>query len=115
FANVIRVGVEPGLIAGAEVFLEKSQLMRDRIQNAGVLLSSTGSLVRACSVAEQPLERHPRIDLCRKRLRGRRPRNGVRVSAAITKVATAEIAGVFNAELKGGQYRVLPPLLRDQL
>src|SRR5437870_2125138 len=89
--------------------------MRDRIQNAGVLLSSSRSLLRACSVAEQPLESHARIDLCRKGLGGRRPRDAIRVGAAITKVATAEIAGVFNPELKRRQYCVLPPLLRDHL
>src|SRR5439155_3288255 len=89
--------------------------MRNRIQNAGVLPSSSRSLLRACSVAEQPLESHTRIDLRRKRLGGRRPGDAVRVGAAITKVATAEVAGIFNPELKGRQYRVLTPLLRDQL
>src|SRR5207247_3979205 len=115
FANIFSIGVELGFIARPEVFLQKCQVMRDRIQNAGVLPSSGSSLLRTCSVAEQPLESHTRVDFCRKRLRGRRPRDAVRVGAAITKVAAAEIAGVFNPELKGRQYRVLTPLLRDQL
>src|SRR5438105_31404 len=110
FANVIGIGIEPRLITGAEVFLEKGQLMCDRIQNARVLLPPRSSLVRTGSIAEQPLESHTRIDLCREGLGGRRPRDAVRVSAAITKVTTAEIAGVFNPELKRRQYRVLTPL-----
>src|SRR5437867_2300955 len=89
--------------------------MGDRIENAGVLLSPSSSLLRACSVAEQTLESHTRIDLCGKRLCGCRPRDAIRVGAAITKVATAEIAGVFNPKLKGRQYRVLTPFLRHQL
>src|SRR5207247_1184798 len=80
-----------------------------------ILLSSGSPFLRTCSVTEQPLESHTRIDFCRKRLCGRRPRDAVRVGAAITKVATAEIAGVFDTELKRRQYRVLAPLLRDQL
>src|SRR6266849_8324246 len=89
--------------------------MRDRIQNAGVLPSSGSSLLRTCSVAEQPLESHTRVDFCRKGLRGRGPRDAVRVGAAITEVTTTKVPSVFDPELKRRQYRVLTPLLRDQL
>src|SRR2546425_13198501 len=115
FANVLGIGVEPCFITRTEIFLQKSQIMRDRLQDAGVLLSSGSSLLGACSVAEQPLESHTRIDLCRQRLRGCRPRDTVRVGAALSKVAAAEIAGVFNPKLKGQKYRVRTPLCGGKL
>src|SRR6266704_689544 len=101
FTNVLKIGVEPSPIARAEILLEKTKLMRHRIENASVLLSSSEPLLRTGSFAEQALEGHTRIDLCRKRLRGRRPGDGVGVRAAITPVAIAEITGVLNPELNG--------------
>ena len=40
FADVVGIVVDALAVAGAEVFLERAKLMRDRIENAGVLLSS---------------------------------------------------------------------------
>src|SRR6266849_8576277 len=99
FTDVLEVRVEPAPIARAKGLLKKRNLLRDRIENAGVLLSSGTPLLRTCSIAEQAFESHPRIDFRRKRLRGRGPGYGVRVSAAITPVAIAEVADVLDAQL----------------
>src|SRR5262245_40694429 len=73
FANILGIRVEPGLITRTKVLLEKRQFMRYRIQDAGVLFSSSSSFLGACAIAEKALESHTRIDLCRKRLRRRGP------------------------------------------
>src|SRR5262245_54446531 len=101
FANVLRIGVEPSFIAGTEILLQESQLMRHRIQNARVLLTSRSSFLGARPVTEQAFESDARIHLGRQRLSGRRPRNAIRIRTAITKVATAEVTGIFDPELKG--------------
>src|SRR5215813_5570655 len=89
--------------------------MRDRIQNAGILFSSEHAFLWTCSITEEPLESDARIDFGWKRLRRTWPRNAVRIRAAITKVATAEISGVLNAELERRQNRILPPFLGNEL
>src|SRR4029077_18280766 len=89
--NVLEIGVEPAPIAGAEIALEQTKLTRDRIENAGILLATRNPLLRTRAVAEQALEGHTRIDFCRERLGRRRPGDGVRVRAAVTPVAIAEV------------------------
>src|ERR1019366_6111200 len=114
-ANVLEVGIEPGLIARAQVLLEERNLLRDGIENTGVLLAPREALLRTRAVAEQALEGHARIHFGGKRLRGRGPGDRVRVGATVAPVAVAEITGVLDAELKGGQDRVLAVLVGDQL
>src|SRR5262245_44602098 len=72
-ANVLRIGVQLGFIARTEVLLEKNELMSDRIQNAGILLSSSRSLLGTCSVAEKPLEGYTGVHFRGKRLGRGRP------------------------------------------
>src|ERR1700674_1596443 len=99
--NVLQIGVEPAPVARTQVLLERSKLIRYRIQNAGILLSSRKPLLRTRSIAEQALEGHTRVDFRRKRLRGRDPGYGVGVCAAIAPIAIAEIADILNPELYG--------------
>ena len=95
--------------------LERAELARHRIEDAGVLLAALEPLLGAGAVAEQALEHDARIDLRRQRQRGRRPRNRVGVGAAVAPVAVAEVAGVLDAELDRREDRVLAVLLRDHL
>src|SRR5437867_12955574 len=101
FTNVLKIRIEPGPIARTEVLLENRKLTTDRIENARVLLSPGKPLLFACSIAEQALESHTWIDFCGKRLRGRRPGNGVRIRTTVTPITIAEVAGILNPELNG--------------
>ena len=55
FANVGLVFVQPRAIAGAEILLEAGQALRDRIENAAILLPARGALFR--SVPPEPNRR----------------------------------------------------------
>ena len=112
-ADVVDVGVDARLVAGAEIGLERAELTDDRVEDAGVALPVAPPLLGAGAVAEQPLEHHARVDLRRQRLRRRRPRDRVGVGAAVAPVAVAEVAGVLDAELQRRQDRVLPVLAGD--
>ena len=114
-ADVVHVGVDARLVAGAEIGLERAELPDDRVENARVALPVAPSLFRARAIAEQPLEHHARVDLRRQRLRRRRPRDRVGVGAAVAPVAVAEVAGVLDAELQRREDRVLPVLVGDVL
>src|SRR5438034_942902 len=103
-SNVLKIVVEPGPIARRDVFFEKRKLAGYRIEDATGAPPVRKPLLRAGTVTEQALEDHTRIDFCRKRRRGRRPRDGVRISAAVTPVAVAGIvSGIVNPELNGRQ------------
>ena len=95
--------------------LERAQLARHRVEDAGVLLAALEPLLGARAVAEQALEHDARVHLRRQRQRGRGPRDRVGVGAAVAPVAVAEVPGVLDAELNRRQDRVLAVLLRDHL
>src|ERR1700723_736842 len=107
FAYVLEIGVQPPAVARTQGFLKERDFLRHRIENTGALLSSQAPLFRTPSVAEQPLERHARIDLRGKGLGRRRPRDAVRVGTAITPIAVSEIAVLLHAELNGFEDRIL--------
>src|SRR6266478_4510084 len=102
--DVFKIIVELGSIARRDAFLDKSNLVCNRIEDAAGAFSIRNPFIHAGTVAEQPLERHTRIDFCRKGRGRRRPRNGVRVTAAIAPIAvTGIVTGILDAELKGWQ------------
>src|SRR6185503_17940386 len=109
--NVVRVVIDSRTVARAEILLEGPQFMGYRIQNAGVLFASGQALLRVCAVTEQALESHARINFSGKRRCRVRPGNGIRVRAAITPIAVAEISSVFYAKLKRRQNRVVAILV----
>src|SRR5262245_43924628 len=83
FAHVVDVRVELRAVACSEILLEGAELARHRIEDAGVLPPAGQSLLGTCAIAEQPLEDDAGIDLRRERLRRGRPRDRVRVRAAV--------------------------------
>src|SRR5262249_13099160 len=95
--------------------LERSELAHDRIEDAGIAAPVALALFGARAVAEQPLEYDARVGFSGQRLRRRGPGDRVRVRAAVSPVAVAVIAGVFDAELERRQDRVLAVLGRDHL
>src|SRR5437660_8513032 len=102
--DVFKIVVQLGPIARWDAFLDKSNLVSNGIEDAASPLSIHNAFVHAGTVAEQPLERHTRIDFCRKRRRRRRPRNGIRVTAAIAPIAiTGIVTRILDAELNGWQ------------
>ena len=117
-ANVGGPFIHLGAVGGRQILLELGQLLRNRIQNAAVLLAALRALFRALGlhVAEQLLEHDLRIQFHRQRLRGRGPGDRVGVGAAIAFPAIARIgAGIFDRHLQRGDRRLLPDLVGDQL
>src|SRR6185436_1498236 len=115
FANVVHVCVDARLVAGTETGFERAELPDDSVEDAGVALTIAQPLFRARAIAEEPLERHTRIYLRRQWRRRRRPGDRVRIRAAVSPVAIAEVARVLDAELQRRQDRVLPVLVGDEL
>ena len=75
-----------------------------------------GALSRVARFAEQALEDDARVDLHRERRRWRAPRDRVRVGAAVSGGARADVAGeVLGGQLQGRKWRVLPDLPRHDL
>src|SRR4029453_11092013 len=96
-ADVVHVGVDTCLVAGAKTALERPELPDDGIEDARVALAIAEALLRTRPVTEQAFEDDTRVDLCGQRARRRRPGNRVGVRAAVAPVAVAEVAGVFDA------------------
>src|SRR5207249_1524902 len=96
---------------------EAADLRADEIEDALVALhaSEARRLIRAAAGAEQPLEYRPRIVLDRQRRRRVAPRNRVRVRTARPAVAGPEHGVRFDAELEGGELRLLFQLARGDL
>src|SRR5262245_7794642 len=115
FSNIVRVIVQPRAVAGAEVFLERGELMCDGIEYAGTSLSAFQSLVCVRTVAEQAFKSDARIDFGRKRRRRIDPGNGVGICAAVTPIAIPEVCRVFDTQLDGRQDRVVAIFFRDEL
>ena len=69
-ADVVDVGIDAHLVAGAKTGLERAELPDDGVENAGVALAIAQPLLGAGAVAEQPLEHHTRVHLRRQRLVG---------------------------------------------
>src|SRR6516162_266028 len=113
--DVLQIGVEAAPVAGAEILLERRDLVGYRIEDAGVLFAPRQPLLRTRSIAEQALESDTRIDFGRERLVGRTPGYGVGICAAIAPIAISKIADVLHPELNGRQDRVPAVLVRDQL
>src|SRR5215467_14162093 len=83
-ANVLQIRIQARLVDRTERLLKMRDLLRDGIQDAGVLLAAEFSFLRVGSVAEQALESHARIHFRGQRLDGRRPRDWIRIRATIT-------------------------------
>ena len=96
--------------------MSRDRLADERVEDAPVVLPPCGALLGRAAVAEHALEHDLRVQLHRQRGRRRRPRDAVRVGAAVAFAAVARIrAGIFDRELHRREQVVLSDLLRDQL
>ena len=111
-AHVLEILRHRLAIRRAELQLQARPLrLRDRVEDAAVLLDARQPLGRAAALAEHPLEHLARIDLHRHRRRRRAPRQRVHVDAAVVAVAGADQARVIlGRELHRRQQRVLTDL-----
>jgi hypothetical protein len=66
--NIFEIGVEARPIARTQILLEGAELAGHRVEDAGILLSSSQALFRARPVAKQALEDNARVHLRRQRL-----------------------------------------------
>ena len=102
--------------AGSSPILSRDRLPIERVEDAPVVLPARGSLLGRAAVAEHALEHDLRVQLHRQRGRRRRPRDAVRVGAAVAFAAVARVrAGIFDGELHRREQVLLSDLLRDQL
>ena len=111
-----RVLVEAQAIGRIEPDFEPRQASDERVEDAPVVLPARGALLGRAAVAEHALEHDLRVQLHRQRGRRRRPRDAVRVGAAVAFAAVARVrAGIFDGELHRREQVVLSDLLRDHL
>jgi hypothetical protein len=115
-AHVIEIVADARAVARPDFALQVSGFLGHRIENAAVLANAGLTLRGRTGPSEHPLERRPRIDLHRIRLRLRRPRDRVHVGTGVPGHAAADVA----AEVLGGHFHrrelgVLADLLRDDL
>src|SRR5690606_10917616 len=95
--------------------LQAADVGQHGVENAAVFALACGARFGRTAVAEQALEDDLRITLHRQRRGRRRPRDRIRVDAAVADAADAERAYVFDAELERGQGARLTDLVREHL
>ena len=88
-AHGVEVFRDSRAIARAERSLEPREILVDAIEQAALPLHPIEPLFGRAAFAEQPLEHHARVVLDRQRSRGRLPRYGVHVRAAVARLALA--------------------------
>ena len=115
-AHVIEIVGDARAILRRQPALEASRLAGNRIEDAPVLARDAAPAVLGSAVAEQPLERRPRVDLHRQRRRRRRPRDRVLVRAAVAGRAAADVTRVvLGCELDRRELRRLADLAGEHL
>src|SRR5690242_6251338 len=62
FANILEVRIKPLLVSRPQRPLEEGNLLRHRIEDARTALTTLAALLGICSITEEPLKRHARID-----------------------------------------------------
>ncbi len=116
FAHAVQIIAHRGLIARAQLQLQRAGLGGDLVQNAAVLLGAQGPFRRRSALPEHSLEGLARIDLHRHRRGVRAPRQRVHVDAAVVAIAGAQQRRmILGGQLDGRQRRVLPDVLRRNL
>ena len=100
FANRFQVLVHPAAVLGAEIRMQATNLVGDRVEQAAIHPHLAQPIGGAVAVAEQALEHGARIPLHRVRRRRRPPRDGVHVGATVAGVAVAHDVRRVEGELE---------------
>ena len=111
-ADIVEILVQPPLVRGPQSALEAAHLAHDPVEDAPIRAPARGPVLRRTAGPEQLVERGPRVTDHGQRLRRRRPADRVRVHAGVSVRAPARLVHVLDAELHGGDRRVLPEALR---
>ena len=114
-ADVLRIFVDAIAIVGAEAGFQSAELLDDGVEDALFGVAPSETLLGAGAIAEEALKHDARIHFHGQRRRGRAPRDGVHVTAAITDVAIADEACILDAEFERRQRRILADFLRGNL
>src|SRR5262249_21127668 len=100
FADVFRVLIQTSAITGSDGGSNAAEAFCDDIQDASLLPSSSCTLFRIAAVAKEPLENQLRIEFHRLWLVGRRPRDRIRVRAAVSFSAARTGSRIFDSQLQ---------------
>ena len=114
-ADAFEVVAELGAIRRVQRALQIGRLLRDQVENAGVLLRDGLALLRGIALTEEPLEQLARIGFHRQRRRRRPERNRAAEAAPVVAVAGTTSASSLRCDLERRERRVLADVRRRNL
>ena len=113
--DVLEIPVHALPVGGIEPPLEARDLTGEEVEDAGARALPRRARFRRPAGPEQLVERDPGIPDHRERLRRRGPADRIRVDARVPVRAASRLVDVLDAELHGGDRRVLPEAVRVEL
>ena len=114
-AHRLEILADPGAILGSELRLQASDVVAQRVQEAGPPPQRGAPIGGAAALTEQPLEDDARMRLGREGRGRRRPREIVLIDAGVAVVALADGLEQIHRQLERRQQRLVSDLLRGDL
>ncbi len=114
-ADRIEILADFGAISGAELALQASKVVVERVEQAGLFPERCAAISNAAPFAEEAFKNNPRMSLRGQWCRGRRPRKIVLINARIAVIALADHLHQIHRQLQGRQLRRLTDVLSGDL